>query len=373
MKRLCLGGTLMIKKNKKFIASILSVLVISTIALSGCKSQSVQSDKPTLAAQSAQATQPVEKKQVVLGTICTVKLYDHIKDSTFEKAFKRLSEIEEKMSINTENSEIVRVNSAAGKDYVQVSPDTLEVIKQGLHFSELYNKFDITIGPIVKLWNISFDNAANARIPSSKEISEKLPLVNYKNVLINDSERKVMLKEEGMMLDLGGIAKGYAADEVVKILKENGVEHAIVNLGGNVLTLGAKPDGSAWTVGVQHPFSNRGDYVGAVKVAGKTVVTSGIYERYIEKDGKIYHHIIDKATGYPVDNNLLSATIITDKSVDGDGLSKVFALGVEAGLQYVKGLKGVDAIFITKDNKIYITPGLKNTFQLTDKSFQLIQ
>jgi FAD:protein FMN transferase len=366
----------MIKNNKKFIASILSVLVLTTMMISGCTVKSGQANQSTLATQSAKAvqnTQPVEKNQVVLGTICSVKLYDHVNDSTFEKAFKRLKEIEDKMSINIESSEIIKVNNAAGKDYVQVSPDTLEVIKQGLHFSELYNKFDITIGPIVKLWNISFDNAANARIPAENEISEKLPLVNYKNVLINEAERKVMLKEKGMMIDLGGIAKGYAADEVVRVLKENGVEHAIVNLGGNVLTLGAKPDGSSWTVGVQHPFSNRGEYVGAVKVVNKTVVTSGIYERYIEQNGKIYHHIIDKATGYPVDNNLLSTTIITDKSIDGDGYSKVFALGVEEGLKYVKTLKGVEAIFITKDNKIYITPGLKNVFQLTDKTFQLIQ
>jgi len=265
---------------------------------------------------------------------------------------------------------LINVNNAAGEGFVKVSEDTFEVIKKGLYFSSIYNKFDITIGPVVKLWNIGFDNA---RIPEEKEIKSKLQLVNYKNVLLDEKENKVMLKEKGMIIDLGGIAKGYAADEAVKILKENGVEHAIVNLGGNVMTLGGRPDGKPWIIGVQHPFDKRGDYVGTVKVAGKTVVTSGIYERYIEKDGKIYHHIIDKATGYPVDNNLLSATIITDQSVVGDGLSKVFGLGVEKGMEFVKTLENVEAIFITKDNKIYITPGLKENFEQTDKSFQLIQ
>jgi thiamine biosynthesis lipoprotein len=358
------------KIQKKFMALLLSAVVAVPLVLSGCSSANNTGSNNS---SSNTAVEPQEKKQTILGTICTIKLYDHIEDKTFDQAFNRLEEIESKMSINRDDSEIIRVNNAAGVDYVKVSEDTFDVVKQGLRYSEMYNKFDITIGPIVKLWNISFDNASNARIPEASEIKAKLPLVDYRNVLINEAEKKIMLKEKGMMIDLGGIAKGYAADEVVKVLKKNGVEHAIVNLGGNVMTIGGRPDGKPWSVGVQNPFSDRGDYVGIVKIQGKTVVTSGIYERYIEKDNKIYHHIIDKATGYPVDNELLSATIITDKSVDGDGLSKVFALGVEKGLEYVKTLKGVEVIFITKDNKIYISPGLKDVFQLTDNQFELMK
>jgi FAD:protein FMN transferase len=346
---------MMNNRFKKYMCLITASIAVIPLLLSGCK-------------KSGEA--PVSKTESILGTVCTIKLYDHISDSTFEKVFNRLKEIEDKMSINKEKSEVIDVNNAAGMDYVKVSEDTFEVIKKGLYFSKLYNKFDITIGPVVKLWNIGFDNA---RIPEDKEIKAKLPLVNYENVLINEAEKKVKLKEKGMIIDLGGIAKGYAADEAVKILKENGVQHAIVNLGGNVMTLGGKPDGNQWTIGIQHPFDDRGNYVGTVNVADKTVVTSGIYERYIKKDDKIYHHIIDKATGYPVDNNLLSTTIITDKSINGDGYSKIFALGLEKGLEYAESIKGVEAIFITKDNKIYITSGLRGNFELTDKSFELIK
>ncbi len=345
-------------KIKKYATCITALIVAMPLLLSGCNKTTPTSESP------------VTKTETILGTVCSIKLYDHISDSTFESVFNRLREIEDKMSVNKEKSEVIDVNNASGVDYVKVSKDTFEVIEKGLYFSGLYDKFDITIGPIVKLWNIGFDNV---RVPDDKEIKAKLPLVNYKNVLLNKAENKVMLKEKGMMLDLGGIAKGYAADEAIKILKEKGVEHAIVNLGGNVMTLGGRPDGKQWTIGIQHPFTARGNYVGTVKVADKTVVTSGIYERYIKQDDKIYHHIIDKATGYPVDNNLLSVTIITDKSINGDGFSKIFALGLEKGLEYAKSLKDVNAIFITKDNKIYITPGLKDNFELTDTSFQLVK
>jgi thiamine biosynthesis lipoprotein len=346
-----------IKKSNNLIVNFIIVTVL-TFNLSGCAKNTFE---------------PVEKTEIILGTPCTIKLYDHISDSTFTQVFDRLKDIENKMSINKEKSEVIDINNNSGIDYVKVSEDTFEVIKKGLYFSSLYEKFDITIGPLVKLWNISFDNASKARIPSDEEIKSKLPLVNYKNVVLNENEKKVMLKQKGMMLDLGGIAKGYAADEAVKILKENGVEHAIVNLGGNVMTLGGRPDGQPWTIGIQHPFSQRGNYVGTVKVSNQTVVTSGIYERYIKVGDKIYHHILDKDTGYPIDNNLLSVTIITNKSVDGDGLSKVFALGVKKGIEFIEKMNNVDAIFITKDNKIFITKGIKDNFKLTDTNFEILE
>lgn len=349
------GGEKVNKKLKKSLSLVFTAAIALPLLLSGCK---------------AKNQAPVSKTEVILGTVCTIKIYDHITDTAFEQVFSKLRELEDKMSVNKDKSEVIDINIAAGKEYVKVSEDTFNVIKQGLYFSSLYDEFDITIGPVVKLWNIGFDSA---RIPEESEIKAKLPLVNYKNVAIDEEAKAVMLKEEGMMLDLGGIAKGYAADEAVKVLKKNGVEHAIVNLGGNVMTLGGRPGGTTWMIGVQHPFSSRGEYVGTVRIADKTVVTSGIYERYIKQEDKIYHHIIDKATGYPVDNNLLSVTIVTNQSIRGDGMSKVFAMGVEMGLEYVKTLKDIEAIFITKDNKIYITPGLKDNFELTDKTFQLIK
>lgn len=345
---------MILRKNKR-ISCVIPLVLSTMVIFSACSNKKQE--------------EPMTKTEVVLGTVCTIKIYDHATESTMNKVFERLKNIEDKMSINKDKSEVIDINNAAGVDYVKVSDDTYDVIKRGKYFSELYgDKFDITIGPIVKLWNIGFDNA---RVPEDSEIKAKLPLINYKNVLLNDAEKKVMLKEKGMMIDLGGIAKGYAADEAAKVLKANGVEHAIINLGGNVLTVGSRLDGKSWVVGVQNPTHQRGDYIGTVKVDGKTVVTSGIYERYFEKDGKVYHHILDTATGYPVDNNLYSVTIITDVSMDADGLAKIFCMGLDKGMDFVKNLKGVNAIFVTKNSEVYITPGLKDNFQLTDSNFKL--
>lgn len=174
-----------------------------------------------------------------------------------------------------------------------------------------------------------------------------------------------------MKIDLGGIAKGYTADVITDILKENGVEHALVDLGGNIYALGNNPEGRPWKIGVQNPFDSRGKIVGYVPVENKSVVTSGIYERYIEKDGKKYHHILNPFTGYPYDNELAGITIISDKSIDGDALStSVFSKGLEGGMKFIEKLPNIEAVFVTKDNKVYITSGLKNTFKLTNEEFK---
>ena len=174
------------------------------------------------------------------------------------------------------------------------------------------------------------------------------------------------------MIDLGSIAKGYAADEISRILTENNVNSAIIDLGGNIYAHGIKPSGQDWNIGIQNPFSTRGDIIGVLKVKNKTVVTSGIYERYIEKDGVKYHHLLNPNTGYPFENNIAGVSIITDKSIDADALSTtVFAKGLEEGLKFVETLPNVDAIFITKDNKVYITNGIRDSFTLENEDFTL--
>jgi thiamine biosynthesis lipoprotein len=176
-----------------------------------------------------------------------------------------------------------------------------------------------------------------------------------------------------MQVDLGAIAKGYAADEVAEILKENGVQHAIINLGGNVLTIGGNMKGSPWRIGIQDPFNPRGEFMGIITIEDKTVVTSGTYERYFEQDGKRYHHILDPRTGYPAENEVASVSIITNKSMDGDGNStSVLLLGLEEGMKFVESQEGVDAIFVTYDKKVYITSGLKDVFTVTNSQFTLM-
>lgn len=237
------------------------------------------------------------------------------------------------------------LNQAAGKEYTQLSPDTFYVLEKGKYFSELSGgKFDITIGPLVKLWNIGADKAA---IPRESEIKAKASLVNYKDLLLNKQNLSAKLNTPGMMVDLGGIAKGYAADEAIRVIKEAGYQHAMVNIGGNVLTLNTKPDGGYWRLGLQDPLKPRGEYMGIVKLNNQTLVTSGSYERYFEVDGKRYHHILNPQTGYPEENSILSVSIITKVSIDADALSTtIFMLGLEKGMQLIENLPDTEAIFI---------------------------
>jgi thiamine biosynthesis lipoprotein len=177
-----------------------------------------------------------------------------------------------------------------------------------------------------------------------------------------------------MMIDLGGIAKGYAADEAAKILRELGQEHALINFGGNVVAIGSRPDGTPWRIGIQHPERSRGDTLCIVAVTDATVVTSGKYERFFEEEGTRYHHIIDTSTGYPVENGLSSVTIVTDSSMKADALSTaVFTLGLEAGLELVQGFDGVEAVIVTEESTIHVTEGIRDDITLLDNRFTVVK
>lgn len=330
-------------------------------ALSGCSAPQNTPSEPS---------PPLKQTQFMMGTTITISLFDHQNEETLTKAFARIAELENTLSINKDNTLLDEVNSAAGTQPTAVNQDMFEVIQKGLYYSALTEgSFDITVGPLVSLWRIGFPEA---RVPSQVEIDTALPLISYENVLLDVPNQTVYLKNPGMKIDLGGIAKGYAADEVVKILKAAGVEHAIVDLGGNVYTLGSKVDGSPWKVGVQDPFNPRGAIIGYIPLQNKSAVTSGIYERFLEVDGKKYHHLLNPETGYPFDNEIVGVTIISDTSMDGDALStSVFSKGIQAGLDFVNTLDGIDAIFISRDHQVFITDGIKDIFVLDNPAFTL--
>ncbi len=267
----------------------------------------------TLSCSKKVAPEPVSQSQLLLGTACRITLYDKQDGEIFIKGFDRIKEIEERMDFHTTGSEIAQINQRGYLEPVKVSRDTFLVIERSLEMAKVSGgAFDPTVGPLVEAWGIGGDNP---RRPDQTEIDALLKLVDSSKVILNPESLTVRLLIEGMKLDLGGIAKGYAADEVAKVLRENSVNSAIINLGGNVLTVGVKPDGSSWRIGIQNPHSERGGHVMIVNVDSKTVVTSGPYERYAEIDGIIYHHILDTKSGYPVVTNLLSVTIITDESI----------------------------------------------------------
>ncbi|MDF2678524.1 MAG: thiamine biosynthesis protein ApbE [Bacillota bacterium] len=313
----------------------------------------------------------ISKTELLLGTSCNIKIYGYKDEKIFIKAFNRIREIEDEMTINKSGSEIDEVNAAAGMYAVKVSEDTFYTVKKGLEYSSISKgRYDITVGTLVKLWGIGTEKA---KVPSLDEINASKKYINYKDVIMDDNAKTIMLKNKGMIIDLGGIAKGYAADEVAKVLKENGVKHAIINLGGNVLTMDGNPNGDLWRIGVQNPFSEeRGVSIGTIEVKDKTVTTAGIYERYLEYNGKKYHHILDIDTGFPVENELVGVTIITASSTEGDGIdTAILLMGLEKGLEFVKSQKDMEAIFVTKDKEIYLTPEIKTNFKLTNKAFTI--
>lgn len=344
--------------------SLILVFILGTLMFAGCNKE------PEPNTTNNSSSEPLSKTELVIGTVCTIKIYDKKDSAILDEAFAKLSQLEDILSINKENTELDEVNENAGIKPIKVSADTMTVVKEGLEFSKLSKgALDITVGPLVKLWGIGTDNH---RLPSEEEINEAKALVNYENVEIDENNNTIYLKEKGMIIDLGAIAKGYAADEVVKILKANGVSSAIVDLGGNIFTVGEKIDGSPWKVGVQNPEEARNDTIGFVSVKNKSIVTSGVYERYFTENGKNYHHILNPETGYPYENDILGVSIISDISIDGDSLSTtLFALGVEEGLKLINSLDGVDAIFITKDHSLYLSEHFKDTFTLTNNDFKI--
>lgn len=349
--------------KKSTLMKVISASLLSLMILSGCSSK----DRNDSAEKDSS---PLTETEFYMGTVISISLFDHKDKKIIDEAFERVKSIESQLSINEEGTEIDKINEAAGIEAVKVSEDAFTNIKRGLEYSKkTEGTFDITIGPLVKLWSIGLPEA---KVPTEEEIKAAINYIDYTKVELNEEEHTVFLEEEGMMLDLGSIAKGYTADVIADLLKSHKVENALIDLGGNIFALGQNPEGRPWKIGIQNPLDTRGEIVGHVSVKNKSVVTSGIYERFLEQDGKKYHHLLNPFTGYPYDNELMGVTIISDKSIDGDALStSVFSKGLQGGMEFIEGIEDVDAIFITKENKIYITSGIKDNFVITNNSFTL--
>ena len=342
---------------KKLKKNLLILPLISVLSLVGCSEKN--------------NTDPLSRTELFMGTVVKISLYDNQNEAILTEAFDRIEEIESLVSINEADSqsELDKVNASAGIEAVKVSETTFNIVEKGIEFSKLSNgSFDITVGPLVKLWSIGLEGA---KVPTLDEINSVLPLIDYTDVELNKDDSTIFLKNSGMIIDLGSIAKGYAADEVSKILTENNVTSAIIDLGGNIYAHGIKPSGDDWKIGIQNPFNDRGSILGVLEVKDKTVVTSGIYERYLEDDGTKYHHLLDPKTGYPFDNEIVGISIIADKSVDADALSTTtFSKGLVDGFNFIESLDNVDAIFIDKDYNVYLTDGIKN-FEIDNSDFKL--
>lgn len=302
----------------------------------------------------AQSTKPLARQGFMLDTVISISLYDNQDDAILDGAFALCEEYEQLFSRTISTSDVYRINHSDGAP-VEVTDATAELLCIALEYARLSDgAFDPTIEPLVTLWDIMADEP---HVPDADAISAALARVDWTKVSVDGN---VVTLHADMGLDLGGIAKGYIADKLREYLSENGVDSALINLGGNVLTLGGKPDGSNFTIGVQKPFGQNSDILGALRLKGMSVVTSGIYERYFVENDRLYHHILDTKTGYPVENELYSVTIISPTSTDGDALSTIcFALGSEDGMALIETLDGIECVYCLSDGTLLFSSGAR--------------
>ena len=296
-----------------------------------------------------------------LGTTNQIQVLAYRERSAAAKALKqaqaRVRVLHDRLSVFQPESELSLLNASAGCTSVAVSTDTYFLLSESRRYSALSDgAFSITTRVLSALWSI---HARCGTVPSRAEVEHALTLVNDQDILLEDEEQTAGLRQFGQSVDLGAIAKGYAADEVRRILIEGGVTDALINLGGTVWVIG-----SAKNVGIQHPDRLTGIAMGRISLANACAVTSGDYERYYEVDGTRYHHIVDPRTGYPSRANLRSVTLIGDSALALDALSTaVFVLGAEAGLPLMREA-GVEAVFVTDEMNVYCSDGLRGNFEL---------
>ncbi|WP_455796649.1 FAD:protein FMN transferase [Clostridium butyricum] len=270
--------------------------------------------------------------------------------------------LEKKLNFYDENSEISLINRNSGIKFVKVSEDTFNVIKSAKFCSELTNGvFDATIAPLVKKWSV---NSSSPKVLSIEEVNTVKSLVDYKDILLCEDNKSIMLARKDQEIDLGGIAKGYIADKIIELYKEIGIKSGIINLGGNVKVLGKKADDLMWNIGIIKPEKHANENIAVVSVEDMSVVTSGAYERAFLYNGKMYHHIINPITGYPAETDLKSITVVCKDSVHADALSTpLFIMGKYKAYEFMKS-KQISGIMVTDDDKIIITKDLLKNFKL---------
>lgn len=308
--------------------------------------------------------QPTRRTQFIMGTLVEITVF-HFNPDTIQtvttQAFDEMQRIEQLMSTYIPDSEISRINRAAGKEAIPVSPEVEEVIREGIYWSEQSSgAFDITVEPLVHLWN--FDEEKKV-IPSGNTLRKTTSLVNYKDIEIKN--HAVRLKRLGMGINVGGLAKGYAVDRAISILR-NKMSNGIVNAGGDLFAFGQKNSQTPWNIGLQHPRKPQ-DLLASFAVKNQAIATSGDYQRYFIKDGIRYHHIFDPQTGKPA-RLMISATIITMEVMDADALATaVFVMGPDKGIEWVDSMDNVEAMLVLEDGSIRYSKNFRKQPQFTLK------
>ena len=340
-------------KLRKYILTVMIGITAMTV-LSSCANK-----ENTVKGQPDQSTQEI----FAMDTYMSLTAYGSNSEEAVNKAVQEINRLDAMFSVGNADSDVTKINENGSGE---VSEDTAFIMNRAMQVSEKTNgAFDITIYPLMELWGFT---TKNYRVPESNEIVEALKSVSYTNVSVNGQQ---VALTGGSSIDLGGIAKGYTSSRVIQIMKDCGIEHAIVNLGGNVQVLGTKTDGSDWRVAIQNPASEN-SYLGILSTADKAVITSGGYERYFEQDGQVYHHIIDTQTGYPSDSDLTSVTIVHSDGTTADALSTaLFAMGLDGAKElYRSGDIDFDMILFD-GSTVYVSEGIASGFS-TDMNKEII-
>ena len=289
-------------------------------------------------------------------------------------------------------SELYQVNLRASDEVVSISKELTEAIQVSLEFAELSNGlYDPTVLPLVLLWNIDGTSwFTGGSVPTQAQIDAVLPLIDYRQVVLDEANQTVTYLTPGMQLDLGGFSKGYVTYQIYELLRAQGIEHALINIGSSSqMTIGTRvqplnntegtprfiPQTEAWRIGTKDPFDPLGiaPAIGAFGLSNKALSSSGSSQQYFEMDGRRYHHLFDPATGYPVENELIVVQVVSDDPVGIDSLSTLaYLLGLEEGVRLIESLEGVEAIFITYDKRIFTTSGFAS-FNLFDSTYRVGQ
>jgi len=309
-----------------------------------------------------------------MGTLVTQKINGlklEAKKLTNE-TLEIIDKLDKMMSFFSITSQLSQINQQAGKLWISIDPELFFLIKEAKKYARLTEGFfDITIASLVKLWQ---DYGKLKQVPPQSLIEDTLKKVDYKNILIDEKRGMVKLRRIGQKIDLGGIAKGYAANRVIQHYQKKGLSSAMVNFGGNAALLGERDDGKPWQIGIQSPLKERGQCLATVSVSNTSVVTSGDYERFFLENNRFYHHILNPLTGYPARNGLRSVTIIYPDAMLADVLATtLFILGLKKGIKLVKRFSDIEVIMISENRKIYLSGSLVGKFQITEKGFSLFQ
>jgi FAD:protein FMN transferase len=342
----------MLSINWPFSQCLIVILIAALTGVPGCGSLP-RSPKPIV----------VKRAQMQMGTLVTITAVaetESVAQAAASSGFAEIRRLEELLSTWIPTSELSGVNAAAGSAGVHVSPETMEIVQRSLQAAEMTDGgFNIAIGPAVEAWSVT----ERQHIPTETELEQLIPLVDLHGVHVDVRDRTISLERAGMRIDVGGIGKGYAADRALEMMRKAGAEAGVVALSGDIKTFGRLPDGLPFPVGIQHP-RKEGAVLAWIDLQDEAISTAGDYERFFERDGVRYHHILDPKTLQPA-RGCQSVTVIAREGVWADGLDTgIFVMGPERGMELVEHLTDVEAIIVDADGRMLVSSGLKNRIRL---------